>query len=336
MFEKSVHPSQLHLLPKLNSNHPRSGKGPWQNSFLPRGDSALTRCAYPAPGYKYGPGHLTRHLVLSTHDMLGITVLAALLAYASSCGVPSFPPNLSARVVGGENAIPHSWPWQISLQYLSGDTWKHTCGGTLITSTHVLTAAHCISNSRTYRVALGKNNLEVEDEEGSLVVGVDSIFVHEKWNSLLIRNDIALIKLAEPVELSDTIQVSCLPEEGSLLPQDYPCYVTGWGRLWTNGPIAAELQQGLQPVVDHATCSQRDWWGSTVRDTMVCAGGDGVISACNGDSGGPLNCQAENGSWEVRGIVSFGSGLGCNTYKKPTVFTRVSAYIDWIDQKIQL
>lgn len=51
-----------------------------------------------------------------------------------------------------------------------------------------------------------------------------------------------------------------------------------------------------------------------------------------GDSGGPLNCQAENGSWEVRGIVSFGSGLGCNTYKKPTVFTRVSAYIDWIDQ----
>lgn len=51
-----------------------------------------------------------------------------------------------------------------------------------------------------------------------------------------------------------------------------------------------------------------------------------------GDSGGPLNCQAENGSWEVRGIVSFGSGLSCNTLKKPTVFTRVSAYIDWIRQ----
>lgn len=51
-----------------------------------------------------------------------------------------------------------------------------------------------------------------------------------------------------------------------------------------------------------------------------------------GDSGGPLNCQAENGSWEVRGIVSFGSGLSCNTLKKPAVYTRVSAYIDWINE----
>ncbi|EFB21826.1 hypothetical protein PANDA_010363, partial [Ailuropoda melanoleuca] len=279
---------------------------------------------------------------------------------ASSCGVPIFQPNLSARVVGGDNARPHSWPWQISLQYLKNGTWRHTCGGTLIANNYVLTAAHCISNfvvhlliqpvftahaqcatrtnplpllsnTLTYRVALGKNNL-VEDEEGSVFANVDSIIVHKKWNSFLVRNDIALIKLKEPVQLSDTIQVACLPEAGSLLPQDYPCYVTGWGRLWTNGPIADELQQGLQPVVDHATCTQRDWWGSMVRDTMVCAGGDGIISSCNGDSGGPLNCQAKSGFWEVRGIVSFGSSLGCNTVKKPTVFTRVSSYINWIKE----
>ncbi|XP_077883870.1 chymotrypsin-C-like [Ictidomys tridecemlineatus] len=85
------------------------------------------------------------------------------------------------------------------------------------------------SNTLTYRVALGKNDLTV-DEEGSLFVGVDTIYVHENWNSFLVRNDIALIKLAEPVELSDTIQVvACLPEKDSVLPQDYPCLVTGWG-----------------------------------------------------------------------------------------------------------
>lgn len=51
-----------------------------------------------------------------------------------------------------------------------------------------------------------------------------------------------------------------------------------------------------------------------------------------GDSGGPLNCQAEDGSWQVHGIVSFGSPKGCNTVKKPVVFTRVSAYNEWINE----
>lgn len=48
-----------------------------------------------------------------------------------------------------------------------------------------------------------------------------------------------------------------------------------------NGPLADVLQQALLPVVDYKICSQRDWWGSTVRATMVCAGGDGVVSGCN-------------------------------------------------------
>ncbi|XP_036599619.1 chymotrypsin-C-like [Trichosurus vulpecula] len=253
----------------------------------------------------------------------------------SSCGVPSYLPSLATRVVGGEDARPHSWPWQISLQYLKDDTYKHTCGGTLISSQHVLTAAHCISKSRTYRVLLGKSNL-VEEEAGSVAVAVDTIFVHEKWDSFEMSNDITLIKLAEPVELSDTIQVACLPPQDSLLPQDYPCYVTGWGLLWTNGPNADVLQQGLLPTVDHDTCSQRDWWNSMVTPNMVCAGGDGIISACSEDSGGPLNCKAADGAWEVRGIVSFGPGFACNTAKKPTVFTRVSAYIDWINEKMLL
>ncbi|XP_038190293.1 chymotrypsin-C [Arvicola amphibius] len=264
--------------------------------------------------------------------MLGITVLAAIIACASSCGNPTVSPNLSTRVVGGEDAVPHSWPWQISLQYLRDGVWRHTCGGSLITERHVLTAAHCISETLTYRVALGKNDLTVEDEEGSVYADVDTIYVHEKWNPIFVRNDIAIIKLANPVELSDTIKVACLPEEGVVLPQDYPCYVTGWGRLWTDGPIADVLQQGLQPIVNHATCSRWDWWFLMVSKSMVCAGGDGVISACNGDSGGPLNCPAEDGSWQLHGIVSFGSSQGCNVPKKPVVFTRVSAYIDWINE----
>ncbi|XP_062316171.1 chymotrypsin-C-like [Osmerus eperlanus] len=257
-----------------------------------------------------------------------LLVFAVLVAGADGCGLPTFTPVVT-RVVGGDDARPHSWPWQISLQYNREGEWRHTCGGTLISDQWVLTAAHCIS-SKQYRVALGKHNL-INEEEGSLYVAPAKIVVHEKWTQLFIRNDIALIKLETPVTFSDSVMAACLPEAGFLLPHNEPCYVTGWGRISTGGPIADDLQQALLPVVDHATCTLPDWWGFMVAETMVCAGGDGIVSGCNGDSGGPLSCRNAEGSWEVHGIVSFGLGLSCNYPKKPTVFTQVSSYRDWID-----
>ncbi|CAL8368782.1 unnamed protein product [Lota lota] len=262
--------------------------------------------------------------------MMKFVLLAVLVAGAYGCGLPTFSP-IVTRVVGGEDVRANSWPWQISLQYNREGEWRHTCGGTLISDQWVLTAAHCISKGKQYRVALGKHSL-VQAEEKAVFIAPATIIVHEKWSSLFIRNDIALIKLDASVTFTDTIMAACIPNAGFLLPHDTPCYVTGWGRLSTGGPIADNLQQALLPVVDHATCTKPDWWGGMVRNTMVCAGGDGVVSGCNGDSGGPLNCQNTDGSWEVHGAVSFGSGQGCNVLQKPTIFTRVSSYIGWINK----
>ncbi|RXN34504.1 chymotrypsin-like elastase family member 2A [Labeo rohita] len=256
-------------------------------------------------------------------------ILALFIAGAYGCGQPTYKPSIS-RVVGGTDVVPNSWPWQASFQYQSGNSFYHTCGGTLIASEWVLTAAHCVG-SRTYRVYLGKHNLPDDNEAGSLVISPSKIIVHENWDSYNIRNDIALIKLSTPVTFTDKISPACLPASGSILPHDFGCYVTGWGRLWTNGPIADILQQAKLPVVDFATCSRPDWWGDLVTNLMICAGGDGVVSSCNGDSGGPLNCQRSDGTWDVHGIVSFGSSLGCNYPKKPSAFTRVSGYISWIN-----
>ncbi|XP_030277581.1 chymotrypsin-C-like isoform X2 [Sparus aurata] len=265
--------------------------------------------------------------------MMNFVVLALFVAGAYGCGQPAVTPLVTSRVVGGVDVNAHSWPWQISLQYNREGEWRHTCGGTLISNQWVLTAAHCISSGREYRVAMGKHNL-VQTEDSAVFMGPASIIVHEKWNPLFIRNDIALIKLESPVTFSDSIMAACVPAAGATLAHDFPCYVTGWGRLYTGGPIADILQQALLPVVDHATCSKSDWWSFQVKDTMVCAGGDGVVSGCNGDSGGPLNCKNSAGSWEVHGIVSFGSGLKCNLKQKPTVFTKVSSYVDWINSKM--
>ncbi|NWZ12659.1 CEL2A elastase, partial [Agelaius phoeniceus] len=99
---------------------------------------------------------------------------------AFGCGVPAYPP-LVSRVVGGENARPYSWPWQVSLQYNANGKWSHTCGGTLIATNWVMTAAHCISSTLTYKVLLGKYNLAAQ-EEGSVAVSPAKIVVHPYWN----------------------------------------------------------------------------------------------------------------------------------------------------------
>uniref|UniRef100_A0A8C8SC23 Peptidase S1 domain-containing protein n=1 Tax=Pelusios castaneus TaxID=367368 RepID=A0A8C8SC23_9SAUR len=233
------------------------------------------------------------------------------------------------------DAVPYSWPWQISLQYERDGTFRHTCGGTLIAPNWVMTAAHCISSSRTYEVVLGKYDMSVaEGPEQRIPVNPNDIFVHPRWNSICVAcgNDIALLKLSRSAELSDKVQLGCLPPPGEILPNDYPCYITGWGRLSTDGPLPDKLQQALLPVVDQAHCTQLDWWGPiAIRGSMVCAGGD-IRSGCNGDSGGPLNCLASDGRWQVNGIASFVSSLGCNALKKPTVFTRVSAFDSWIEE----
>nr|XP_020144188.1 proproteinase E-like [Microcebus murinus] len=224
----------------------------------------------------------------------------------------------------------------ISLQYERDGAFYHTCGGTLIAVDWVMTAGHCISSGRTYRVVLGEYDLSVvEGSEQVIPINNEDIFVHPNWNPTYVSrgNDIALIKLSKSAQLGDAVQVATLPPAGDILPNEEPCYITGWGRLSTNGPLPDKLQQALLPVVDYKHCSRLTWWGFSVKKTMVCAGGD-VRSGCNGDSGGPLNCPGTDGTWEVHGVASFVSSQGCNTLKKPTVFTRVSAFNDWIEETI--
>ncbi|XP_043922163.1 chymotrypsin-like elastase family member 2A [Protopterus annectens] len=144
------------------------------------------------------------------------------------------------------------------------------------------------------------------------------------------RNDIALLQLKPPATYNQFIKPANLPDKNVILPKDHPCYITGWGKTQFNSDVSDVLREAQVSAVDHATCTLSDWWGSNVLETMVCAGGDGKSAACQGDAGGPLNCQRSE-TWEVHGIVSFGSYPFCNKLKKPTVFTRVSAYVDWIN-----
>ncbi|XP_066538773.1 elastase-1-like [Hoplias malabaricus] len=239
----------------------------------------------------------------------------------------------TGKVIGGSSAHPAMWRYQASLQY---DNWNsgsfaHICGGSLVSPLYVMTAAHCILDMqvRNYRVVLGDYNLyKYEGTEQSR--SVTKIVVHPGWTGdLTIGNDIALLRLASPVYSNGNIALAELPYPEQTLPNGFTCYITGWGLLATGGSTPDILQEAPIPVVEHSVCASPDWWSTAVRKTMVCAGGDGKTSGCQGDSGGPLSCFTD-GYWRVHGVVSFGPAADCNTYRKPTVFTRVSSFMNWL------
>ncbi|XP_043961318.1 elastase-1-like [Gambusia affinis] len=239
----------------------------------------------------------------------------------------------NGRVIGGSDAKPNTWKWQISLQldlYNEG-SFSHICGGSIVHSFYIMTAAHCILSSDVsqYRVVAGEYSL-FEYEGSEQFTSVEEIIVHPDWNGDLANgNDIALLKLANHIYDNGYVEIANLPYPEQTLPHGFTCYITGWGLMDYTGSVPDKLQVAPLDVVEHAVCSQPEWWGSIALKTMVCAGGDGVISGCQGDSGGPLNCLTD-GVWRVHGVVSYGPAGMCNQSFKPTVFTRVSSFLDWM------
>ncbi|XP_042256156.1 chymotrypsin-like elastase family member 2A [Thunnus maccoyii] len=264
-----------------------------------------------------------------------IRLVAFLSCIGLICAKASFNYGVqNDRVIGGHDAPPKTWKWQISLQYDSyGDGYfYHICGGSLIGHSYIMTAAHCIlsMDGNMYRVAVGEYNL-YENDGSEQFLNVEKVIVHPSWTGDLGKgNDIALMKLAEPVYDNGAVAYAQFPYPDQMLPHDFECVITGWGLLDSfTGSVPDILQEAPIKVVEHSVCSQPQWWGSIALRTMVCAGGDGVISGCQGDSGGPLNCFTD-GEWRVHGIVSYGPSGACNQVSKPTVFTRVSSFQDWI------
>ncbi|KAB0383893.1 hypothetical protein FD755_005810 [Muntiacus reevesi] len=248
------------------------------------------------------------------------------------CGVPAIDPVLSSlsRIVNGEDAVPGSWPWQVSLQTSSG---FHFCGGSLINEDWVVTAAHWTTfTSQPQDSGSGPPPSQYRQRNrgpGRTGVprapAVPQVFEHPQWDLRAVRNDVALLKLAAPARLSAAVAPVCLPSADASFPAGSLCTVTGWGKTRYNTfDTPDKLQQATLPILSNADC--QEFWGSKITDVMICAGASG-ISSCMGDSGGPLVCQ-KNGAWTLAGIVSWGSSR-CSPFL-PGVYARVTKFIPWI------
>ncbi|XP_044059248.1 chymotrypsin A-like isoform X2 [Siniperca chuatsi] len=257
---------------------------------------------------------------------LWILSCLAFAGAAYGCGSPAIPPVITgySRIVNGEEAVPHSWPWQVSLQDYTG---FHFCGGSLINENWVVTAAHC-NVKASHRVILGEHDRS-SNAEDIQVMKVGKVFKHPRYNGYTINNDILLIKLASPAQMNMRVSPVCVSETSDDFSGGLKCVTSGWGLTRYNAPdTPALLQQATLPLLTNEQC--RRYWGNKISNLMICAGASGA-SSCMGDSGGPLVCQ-KAGAWTLVGIVSWGSGTCTPTM--PGVYARVTELRAWMDQTI--
>lgn len=234
------------------------------------------------------------------------------------------------EVVGGHSVSPTESPWQVAL--ISAASINHVdgvfCGGTLIDSQWVLTAAHCFFPDQTNCAQLGVQGFYVaygSTDLGKQVSLISPAEVHlpKGYDCHKKAKDIALIKLRAPVKVHETIRLASLVET-TALSSGTKLQTTGWGLTDASGWKSRELLEVDISLVSHATCATH--YGVALPESDICAGGNGK-DACKGDSGGPL--YSRTGTQVVQyGIVSFGDG--CGKAETPGVYTSVAEYLDWI------
>ncbi|CAB1347966.1 unnamed protein product, partial [Coregonus sp. 'balchen'] len=248
------------------------------------------------------------------------------LRHREECGTRAKLP----RIIGGVEATLGRWPWQVSLYYSN----RHTCGGTIITSQWVVTAAHCVHNYRLPQVSswvVYAGIVTRISAKMALYTGyaVEKIIYNKNYNPRSHDNDIALMKLRTPMNFSDTIRPICLPQYEHDLPGGTQCWISGWGYTQPDDVLIPDtLKEAPVPLISTKKCNSSCMYNGEITPRMLCAGyTEGKVDACQGDSGGPLVCQIDN-VWRLVGVVSWGTG--CAEPNHPGVYTKVAEFLGWI------
>jgi secreted trypsin-like serine protease len=226
------------------------------------------------------------------------------------------------KIVGGTTAKSGDWAWQVAMNYNNG----FTCGGSVLNSEWIITAAHCVygrTNAAFYTFDIGISD---RSKPGAFSVkrSVSKIIMHPQYSDRTLVNDIALMKLSSPISYSDYIVPACIPTSTLSNISGMSSIATGWGSTGAGG-VTKVLMQVSMPVWADSQCKAK--YSSMNPADAFCAGGSGK-DTCQGDSGGPV-VVLSNGKWQLVGLTSH--GYDCTT---GGVYTRVSYFNSWISQTV--
>lgn len=259
-----------------------------------------------------------------------------------TCGV-----DFADRIYGGTVTKPKNYPWTALLVFSYGIFYHdlYWCGGSLISDRYVLTAAHCVSDlNEEYtldKIRLGEWDLasdkDCDDQEicndPVVDVEVDKIVMHDDYEKGTFFNDIALIKLKQAVNFTEFVTPLCLPIADAVKEQDtdnMSFIAVGWGNTEHNNKT---IKYGSRYKLHVQLSGVNNTYCGEVYDNMVpsklCAGAEAGKDTCQGDSGGSLVANVDGYSYAY-GVVSYGKG--CGQGGVPGVYTRVTSFLDWIDE----
>ncbi|XP_044746526.1 trypsin-like [Coccinella septempunctata] len=240
------------------------------------------------------------------------------------------PNNLTTRIVGGYDCSVRLFSFMLSIR--ETQSMKHFCGGTLITRSFVLTAAHCTQLYEFHpSMVTAVSGTSEFNPEGLQKRTARTIFIHKHYNRTDFANDIAVMHLVEPFIINNmimTIKLPRAPIQQDLVQVCPEMNVIGWGHRgqWSpDAKISYTYNPVLQcvkiPLMTRTECEEKTT--GTLHHSFVCAMGAIGKDICQGDDGGPLFC----GDTQY-GIVS--NGFGCGVNERPGYYTRVDRFLAFI------